>query len=81
MGQEGRSVRRVGDGQSDPAASSVKSERAVADGVRQQTEPEGDVRDQEGRGAPECHQVQVNVSQVSAEISFQIPGQNLLWWM
>ena len=80
MGQKGGSFSGAGVRQSDPATS-VQPERHRADGLRQQTEPEGDVRDQAVRGAAQRHQVQVAVSQVPAEITFQIPGQNLLWWL
>ena len=81
MGQEGGSVRWVGARQSEPATTSVQPERPGADGLREPSEPEGAVRNQAGCGAAERHQVQVVVSQVPAEVTFQIPGQDLLWWL
>ena len=80
MGQEGGPVRPAGVPDSQPAPR-VQQERHRADGERLQAEQAGDVRDEESGGAAERHQVQVNVSQVTAEIAFQIPRQNLLWWM
>ena len=80
MGQKGGSVSPAGVRDSHTAPG-VQQERHGADGHGLEAEQAGDVRDEEGGGAAERHQVQVNVSQVTAEIAFQIPGQNLLWGM
>ena len=55
MGQEGGPDSPVG--QSDPAPAWVQQERLRPDGGRDEAEQAGDVRDQEGGGAAERHQV------------------------
>ena len=91
MGQEGGPDRcwagtrqgRPG-GQREPPAGRVQQERLRPGGGRggREAEQAGDVRDQAGGGAAQLrHQVKVYVSQVPAEVAFQIPRQNLLWWM